>query len=85
MVLVLDECGNWKVILVVRCATSPALGSAKATVVGDSGVRGGIGVRCTRQRHMARFRLEVFFAKSRFVDFGVCSDVCGGGSLPGTG
>jgi hypothetical protein len=30
-------------------------------------------------------KLEVFFAKPRFADFGVCAGVCGGSSLPGTG
>jgi hypothetical protein len=51
---------------------------------GDSCVRR-IGVRCTRQRSSAKFRLEVFFAKACFVDLGGCADGCGGGSLPGTG
>jgi len=31
------------------------------------------------------FRLEVFFANSRFADCGVCAGVFGGSSLPGTG
>jgi hypothetical protein len=72
-------------MLVARCATSPALSSAKASMVGDSCVRGRIGVRCNRQRSSAKFRLEVLFAKTRFVDFGICVDECGGGSLPGAG
>jgi hypothetical protein len=42
-------------------------------------------VRCTSERCKLKFGLEVFFAKLHFADFGVCADVCGGGSLPGTG